>query len=195
MTLAPLATPSDLSARNITLPSNMDPNTAIASATDSVRNAAGCPIVQATSTVTLVVNDPCWIDLPAGPVTSVASVICGSTPLTFQKVGDSVRVTASSWPTGIVLPTEVQVVYTHGLPIVPQDIVDLVCQIVAIVGNQDGDPGAGGKLTKLRLGDYSEEYSIPVGMDSPSPVALPESVRNALRARFGTSAVMVGVSR
>ena len=187
-TLPPLATSSDLAARNIVLPSNMDATAVLASATDAVRDAAGCPIIQATSTAILVASDPCWLDLPAGPVTSVASISVGGTPLTgWTKVGDSIKIGAS-WPPGTCLPVEVSVTYTHGLPTVPADIVDLVCQLAAIMGNQDGDPGAGGKLTGVRLGEYSETYSIPAGTESPSPVALPTTLRNALRARFGVPA-------
>lgn len=195
MTLSPLATTTDLTLRNIILPGNMDATTALASATDAVREAAGCPISQTTSTVTLVVTEQDWLDLPAGPVSAVASIMCGVTALTFTKVGDSVRIDPQSWPTGTELPVEVVVTYTHGLPIVPADVVDLVCQIVAIAAGQDGDPGAGGKLTGVRLGSYSETYSIPAGTESPSPYALPETVKNSLRARFGTASAVVQVRR
>jgi hypothetical protein len=195
-TLLPLATPSDLIARNIAIPSGMDATVALASATDSVRDAAGCPIIQTTSTVDLVATDPCWLDLPAGPVTAVASLTVDGTPLTgWKKVGDAVRIPAGAWPLGTCFPAEVTAVYTHGLPIVPADIVDLVCQVTAIVFNQDGDPGDGGKLTSVRLGNYSETTTIPAGTESPSPVALPDTVRNALRARFGTSVVAIGMRR
>lgn len=196
MTLPPLATTTDLAARNITLPSDMDSSVVLASATDAVRDAAGCPIVQATSTAMLIVTDPCELPLPAGPVASVASITVGGDPLVgWTKVGDTVQfnVTAPTWPSTTSFPLEAIVTYTHGLPIVPADIVDLVCQIAAIMGNQNGDPGAGGKLTSLRLGSFSETYSIPAGTEGPSPVALPDSLKNSLRARFGTSAVMVRV--
>lgn len=196
MTLPPLATTADLTARNIVLPSNMDAPTVLASATDAVRDAAGCPIIQTTSTVTLVVTDPCGINLPAGPVTSVASITVGGTPLTgWVKVGDTVQfnATAPTWPSTTYFPLEAVFTYTHGLPIVPADIVDLVCQVAAIMGAQDGDPGAGGKLTNVRLGNYSESYSIPAGTEGPSPVALPDSLKNTLRARFGTAVAMVRV--
>lgn len=195
MTLGPLATSTDLTKRSITLPVGMDSDTALAAATDAVRDAAGCPISLATSTVTLVVSEPDWIDLPGGPVVSIASVTCGATALTWTKVGDSVRIDCSSWPVGTQWPVEVSVTYTHGLAVVPVDIVDLVCQMVAIAGNQDGDPGNGGKLSSVRLDQYSESYIYPAGTESPSPYSVPQRVRDALRARFGTSVAVVGVRR
>jgi hypothetical protein len=196
--LPALATAADLAARNIVLPANMDAGVVLNSAMDSVRDAAGCPIAQTTSTVTLVAADASWLDLPAGPVSAVASIMAsdGVTPITdWTKVGDSVRLQGDSWPPGTAFPVEIIVTYTHGLPIVPADIVDLVCQVAAIMGAQGGDPGTGGKTTAVRLGDFSETYSIPAGTESPSPVALPESVKNALRARFGVSASVVGMRR
>lgn len=195
-TLPPLATTSDLLARNIVIPSDMDSSVVLASATDAVRDAAGCPIVQATSTATLIVTDPCELNLPAGPVASVAAITVGGTPLTgWTKVGDTVifNATAPTWPSTTSFPLEAVVTYTHGLPIVPADIVDLVCQVAAIMGNQNGDPGAGGKLTALRLGSFSENYSIPAGTEGPSPVALPDALKHTLRARFGTSVAMVRI--
>lgn len=193
-TLPPLAVSGDLTARNIVIPSDMDVATVLATATASVREAAGCPIISTTSTVTLVADDPCWLVLPAGPVTVFTSLTVNSVPVTgWTKVGDAIRIPPSAWPLGTCFPVEAVAVYTHGLPTVPADIVDLVCQVAAIMANQNGDPGAGGKLTGFHTGGLAESYAIPAGTESPSPVALPDTVRNALRARFGTSAVMVGV--
>lgn len=193
-TLPHLASQEDLGNRNIALPIGIDPDTALASASDAVREAAGCPIIEATSTVTLVADGPRWLTLPAGPVSSVASVVIAATEVTgWTKVGDAVRLADGSWPAGTCFPAEVTVTYTHGLPTVPADIVDLVCQMTAIIGAQNGDPGSGGKTASVRLGDFAETYAIPAGTESPSPVALPDSVRKALRARFGTSVAMVRV--
>jgi hypothetical protein len=191
--LNPLATPDDLLDRNITIPADMNVFAVLASATDAVRDAAACPISQATSTVTLVATDREQLDLPAGPVASVVSVSIGGTPVTgWDKVGDSVYF-RGTWPASTCLPAEVTVTYTHGLTVVPADIVDLVCQVAAIMGAQNGDPGAGGKVTAVRLGDYGETYSVPAGTESPSPVALPDTVKQALRTRFGTSVAMVRI--
>lgn len=184
-----LATVIDLAARNITVPDAVDPDTVLASATDAVRDAAGCPISQTTSTVTLVVYDALVIDLPAGPVQSVASVVVGGVPVTgWAKIGDTVAM-PYRWTT--VLPVEVDVTYTHGLPIVPKDIVDLVCSVAAM-GMPGGDSyGAASRLGQFRLGDFSETYVHPAGTESPSPVAIPDAVRCALRARFNTGTTVV----
>lgn len=201
MALAALATAADLTARNITVPAGLDANTLIASASDAVRDAAGCAITRATSTVDLVSFDRCELDLPAGPVTSVASVsIEGNTiaqsVLTNGVYSDGWRLVGDQllfsrvW---FVAPATVTVTYTHGLATVPADIVDLVCGMVSIAANAgaDGDYGANGLLKSTRLGDFSETYQRPAGADSPSPIALPDSVRERLRARFGTNVAVV----
>lgn len=187
--LTALATADDLADRNITVPAGFDPDVILASATDAVRDAAGCPISVATSTVALVVDDWCEIDLPAGPVASVASVVVDGSPVTgWRKVGDTLYM-PRRWTS--CLPVEVTVTYTHGLTVVPKDIVDLVCGAAAIA--MSGEYGEHGRLASIKLGDFAEKYSRPAGADSPSPVALPDSVRDRLRARFGTSVAVLRV--
>lgn len=187
MALDPLATTSDLEARNIFVPDAVDADTLLASASAEVRQAAGCAISEETSTVTFVVDDPCEFALPFGPVTAVASVEVDSVAVAgWTKLGDTVR-----FPTGWTrcLPVEVTFTYTHGLPNVPDDIVDLVCSIVAIaVGTGYGTTE---RLQSFRLGDFSQSFTPTAGSDSPSPVALPDSVRQRLRARFGGSVAVV----
>lgn len=199
MALDPLATAADLSARNITIPAGMDSATLIASATDAVRDAAGCPIIVATSTVTLPLFDRCQLDLPAGPVASVASVVIDGVTIPQSVLTDGI------WSTGwrkvgdalyfkdqlICPPTEATVTYTHGLPTVPADIVDLVCALVAMGAAQSGEYAAQSRTQSVRLGDFSETYTHPAGTESPSPVAIPDAVRQKLRARFGTSVAVV----
>jgi hypothetical protein len=189
--LPPLAVPGDLDDRAITVPDGMNADVVLASAGDAVRDAAGCPITEVTSTVVLVVCDSCSFDLPAGPVSDVASVVVGGLSVTgWWKVGDTVRMPAN-WTR--CLPVEVTVTYTHGYPIVPNDIVDLVCGMAAMAFAADGDYGSTGRLASIRLGDFSESFTNPKGTESPSPLALPEAVRERLRARFGTSVALVGM--
>lgn len=204
MTLAPLASSADLPARNISVPSGMNADTILASATDAVRDAAGCPISETTSTVSLVLDDRQWIDLPGGPVSSVASLSIDGTTVApsvltngvwssgWRKVGDSLLL---SCVTFAALPATATVTYTHGYATVPTDIVDLVCGLAAMAFRQDGDYGAAGRESSVRLGEYAESEKVPAGAESPSPVAIPDSVRNRLRARFGTSVAVVGVRR
>jgi hypothetical protein len=203
VTLAALASAGDLTARNIVTPSGMDATTALAAATDAVRDAAGCPITQATSTIQLVISDPCWIDLPAGPTASVATVIIDGTTIAasvltsgtwspgWRLVGESILLTDITWAPYATAT----ITYTHGYATVPADIVDLVCGLVAIAFRQDGDYGGAGRDSSVRLGEYSETQKPAAGSESPSPVTIPDSVRNRLRARFGTSVAVVGVRR
>lgn len=190
-----LASTSDLSARNISVPAGVDANAILDAASSAVRDAAGCPISQATSTVTLVVDDACEIGLPAGPVSSVASVTLNGSPIVgWTKVGDTIYLPPRWTDT---LPVEVTVVYTHGLPIVPADIVDLVCAMAAMAFKDaaSGDYGTGSLVTRVQLGDFGESYARPAGQDSPSRLAVPKSLRDALRARFGAGAATIRVIR
>lgn len=196
MPLAVLATTIDLDARNIAIPDGMDAPTVLDSASAAVREAAGCPISQTTSTVDLVADDWCTLDLPGVPVTAVASVAIEGVPLAasvltngcwsdgWRKSGNSLLF-IGQW---FEIPATVTVTYTHGFTIVPSDIVDLVCGVAAIAFGQNGDYGSAGRLTSVRLGDFAETYSPSASAGSPSPVAIPKTVRDALRARFGTSA-------
>lgn len=200
-----LATAADLTDRNIAIPDGIDPDTILAAASDAIRDAAGCPISETTSTIALVITDcSAWIDLPAGPVTDIASLVIDGTTIVpsvltngswssgWRKVGDSLLLVNVR---NIIVPAIATITYTHGLAVVPADIVDLVCGIAAMAFSQDGDYGAAGRERSVRLGDYSETRAVPDGADSPSPVAIPDSVRERLRARFGTSVAVVGVRR
>lgn len=186
-----LASPADLSARNITVPDGVDVSTLLDAASAAVRDAAGCAISNATSTVTLVVTDRYEIRLPAGPVQSVASVTVDGEAVTgWQKIGDDLFM-PYGWTD--CLPVEVTVTYTHGLTVIPKDIVDLVCGMVAMAA--DDGYGSAGYRQSTRLGEFSESFSRPAGALSPSPLALPDGVRDRLRARFGTGVAVLRVAR
>ncbi len=195
--LAALATTADLTARNITVPAGVDAATTLDSASAAVRDAAECSITYGPSTVTLVADDWCTLNLPAGPVATVATVTVAGVLIPpavpglvagWTKVGDCLQM-----PTGWTqtLPVEVVVTYTHGYQVIPADIVDLTCAIAAMAFSADGDYAAAGRLQSFRLGDYSESFVHPKGTESPSPIAIPDSVRDRLRARFSGSAVTV----
>jgi hypothetical protein len=197
--LALLATPADLEERGITVPDGMFAPAVLASASAAVRDAAGCPILQTTSTVALVTDDHCSLDLPGVPVTAVASVavegvtVAASTLVNgcwsagWRLSGNQILFRGQSFDT----PATVTVTYTHGLAVVPADIVDLVCGVAAIAFSQSGDYGNAGRLQSVRLGDFAESYNPAAGAGSPAPTAIPRTVRDALRARFGTSAATV----
>lgn len=194
---------ADLTDRNIAVPAGMDADTILASASDSVRDAAGCAISETTSVIELVLTESDWVDLPGGPVTDVASLSIDGTTITastlvaghwsagWRRVGDSLLLCGVNF----AIPATATVTYTHGYAVVPGDIVDLVCGIAAMAFSQDGEYGSGGRESLVRLGDYSESRKVPSGSESPSPVAIPDSVRERLRARFGTSVGVIGVRR
>lgn len=181
----------------------MDAATILASATDAVREAAGCPITETTSTVELVIEDCEWIDLPGGPVSAVTSVSIDGTAVAqsvltngvwsdgWRRLGDALLLKGVT----LCLPATATIVYTHGYAAAPADIVDLVCGLAAMAFRQDGDYGAAGRESSVRLGEYAESEKVPAGAESPSPIAIPDAVRNRLRARFGTSVAVVGVRR
>ena len=190
--LDPLATTDDLTARGITVPSGMDAATLLNAASEEIRSAAGCPISQITSTVTLVVDDYCGFDLPAGPVTAVSAVVVDTVPLDGWVVNDNTITMPSGWT--LCLPAKVTVTFTHGLPTVPADIIDLACGMVSIAANQGSGYGSNTASSSVRLGEYAESATRAPGTVSPSPMALPDTVRARLRARFGNNVAAIATS-
>lgn len=191
--LDPLATIGDLSDRGITVPDGMDPVALLNSASSSVRDAAGVPISETTSTISLPVDDWCSFDLPGGPVTDVASVLVASVPVVGWEAFWGTVTLPVGWTE--CLPVMVTVTYTHGLPEVPADIVDLVCGMVSMAAAQNGSYGSAARSNSVHLGEYSEAFNHPAGTESQSPMDLPKAKRDELRARFGTSAVLIGSRR
>lgn len=190
-----LATVADLADRGIDIPATADPVVLLNAASDAVRNAAEHPILVTTGTVTLVTSDWAWLDLPAGPVRSVAAVVVDGLPVDgWAKIGDSIRMPCTRWTRQ--LPTEITVTYTHGLDTVPGDIVDLVCGMTSMAFAVAGDGyGSSSRTGSVRLGDYAETSINPPGTEAASPLAIPDNVRQALRARFGTAVAVVGQRR
>lgn len=201
--LTPLADVTDLGARNIDVPSGMDPAAILESASDAVRDAAGCPIALTTSSVELVLTDDCLLELPGGPVSSIASLSINGTVIEqstltsgcwsngWRKVGTALYLTRVR----AALPAVATVTYTHGYAVIPADIVDLTCGLASMAFRQDGDYSAAGRETSVKLGDYAESGKVPMGAESPSPLAIPDSVRNRLRDRFGTTATVIAIRR
>lgn len=200
MALNPLATAADLDARNITVPPAVDEDAILASASAAVRDAAGCPILTTTSTVSIPVGDR-WeqnLDLPGGPVTAVSSVVANGVTLVagtdFFKVGNALW-RPLGWLSSDTVPPwrplEVVVTYTHGYATVPADIVDLVCALAAMSFAQSGSGyGQQSRLQSMKLGQLAKTFAHPAG-ESPSPLAIPDAVRENLRERFGTSVLTV----
>ncbi|MET9516391.1 hypothetical protein [Streptomyces sp. NPDC002994] len=188
MALTPLATVADLAARGLTV----DPSeTAIVGvyldvASTAVREAAGTPISQTTSTITVEGEEDQRLRLPGLPISAVASVELDGAAVTDWRLRTQTLWRAAGWTAGDG-PSEVEVTYTHGLATVPADIVDLVCRITAaaLVSYRSEDGGAGlaaGNITSERIGDYAVTY----GSDGRiTEMELPQYLRDRLAARFG----------
>lgn len=195
MALAALATTADLAARGLTVEAGTETTVAttyLDVASTAVREAAGVPISQTTSTVLLEGPASEWLTLPGPPIVSVASVELDGEAVTDYRLRSHRLWRACGWsPT--CEPSEVEVVQTHGLNPVPSDIVDLVCRIAATaLADYRADPeGAGlaaGDIRSERIGDYSVTYG-----DSGliTTMELPDYLCERLAARFGGGATIV----
>lgn len=195
MALAPLATVADLEARGVTV----DPaetsavESFLATASAAVREAAGSPISETTSTVTLEGGPSLRLRLPGQPISSVAEVTVDGDPVTDWTLRTGSLVRDAGWQPGRT-PSEVEATYTHGLPEVPADIVDLVCRIacrslVALRESPTDGGLAASPLVSERIGDYSAVYSYTTPLHSDAE--LPEYLRKRLAARFGNLAFVV----
>lgn len=188
MALDPLATVADLTSRGL----DVEPGetavtvTYLDVASAAVREAAGCPISQATSTLTLTGEADQWLTLPAPPVTAVAAVLLDGEPVTDWRLRNGRLWRPGGW-TAADGPSEVEVTQTHGLPTTPPDIVDLVCRIAAaaLMAYRSDDDGAGLAAQDIRaerIGDYSVTYG-DTGLITT--MELPDYLRERLAARFG----------
>lgn len=203
MALAPLATTDDLAARNIVVPAGVDADSVLDAVSDAIRDAAGVSITQATSTVALPVSDRTmqYLALPGAPVVSVSTVTIGGVAVTdYVKVGNDLYracgwTTQPNQPWFTSTPGEVTVIYTHGYPSVPADIVDLACSFASLVFTaSEGNYGLQSRTQAERVGDYEIAFDRPaagVGVKSPSPVDIPVGTRAWLRNRFSGSAAVV----
>lgn len=196
MALQPLATVADLTARGLTVAPD---ETALVGvylevASAAVRTAAGVPISQTTSTVVLEGDAGQWLSLPGPPVQSVQSVTIDGKALPSEdyRLRFSRLWLARGWSWSCD-PSEVTVTYTHGLPTVPADIVDLVCRIaaaalVAYRSQPDGEGLAAKDVRSERIGDYSVTYGDGGRI---TEMELPPYLREQLRARFGGGVAVV----
>jgi hypothetical protein len=186
--LPDLALAADLSARGIT-PTAVH-TTMLAVASSVVRAAAGSPIAETDSTVSLWALDCTpWLPLPGVPVTAVASVVVDGDALDADayKLVYSDLWRSGSWGTGLE-PVEVVVTMTHGLPEVPASIVNLVCDL-AILGASAATEGSHDPRV---LVEKIDDYSVTFADDAvASAMELPALTRTWLRSQFGGGAGMV----
>jgi hypothetical protein len=193
--LDPLATVADLEARGLTIEPGEETvvETFLAEASAAVREAAGVPISQTTSTVALEGPDNSqWLTLPGPPIISVATVAIDGETVTDWKLRSHQLWRAAGWsPT--CEPSEVTVTQTHGLPVVDADIVGLVCRIAAAVlvhyrAQPDGEGLAAKDVRAERIGDYSVTYGDSGRI---TDIELPDYLREQLAARFGGGVAVV----
>lgn len=195
MTLAALANISDLANRGLTVEPGEETivGTFLEEASAAVREAAGVPISETTSTVTLEApdNSP-WLTLPGPPIQSVSAVTIDGWTVTDWKLRSHQLWRPGGWQLGSE-PSEVQLTQVHGLPTVPADLVGLVCRIAAAVlvhhrAQPDGEGLAARDIRSERIGDYAVQYGDSGRI---TEIELPDYLREQLAARFGGGVAVV----
>lgn len=182
MALSDLAAAADLSARGIT-PTAVH-TVMLSVASSIVRAAAGGPISETTSTVTLTGWGDKALELPGKPVQSVATVEVDGVAVTDFVLTDSGNLWRRVGWGYSDEPTPIGVTMTHGLPTVPAHVVQLVCDL-AIVGAAAAPDGAHDpRVVAERIDDYSVTFAQ--GAEAvASAIELPALTRRWLRAQFG----------
>ena len=185
MALAPLAAVADLLLRGVDTSHSTRTAKALDVASSAVRDAAGAVISEVTSTLTLNALHDTFLPLP-GPVTAVTSATVNGVPVTaYENRGDGLHL-SGGWSAGPIVVT-----FTHGLPEVPEDIVDLTCNLATAWLNHVAEGGGStAGLESVRLDDDAEAYSDEFA-GQVSPVFIPEVTRQWLRARFGGGVTVV----
>lgn len=179
-----LATVTDLSARGIDTTNTTRVAALLASASQTIRDAAGVPISKTTSTISLAGSTEQWLRLPASPVHSVGVITLDDATVTDALLREGSLWRARGWQDGLT-PSLITLTLTHGYDPVPADIIDLCCSLVAagLAAAEDGyDPLRG--LTSLSIDDYREGYTQGEN-EVLTPMELPTRTRDWLRQRFG----------
>jgi hypothetical protein len=177
MALPPLATLADLTARGTPVDDVNLAGIYLDIASSLIRTAAGHAIAQTTATVVLDGTCTTRLRLPGSPVTAVHSVLMDEVPVTDYRLSAGCLVHSAGW-----FGDAVEVTYTYGLPVVPADVVDMVCRLTAHA--LAGDPAARA-IRSERIGDYSVTYSDT----ETGTMSLSDSQRHRIAARFGSSLV------
>lgn len=190
MALPNLAEQADLQDRGVDVSDANLIDAMLAAASATVRNAAGSPILENESVVVLTAWGEQLLDLPGQPVTAVASVEVEGVAVTDFKLANGRLWRRCGWG-NTYEPSDVEVTITHGLPEVPADIVDLVCNLAsagaaAASSGETFDP----RVLMERIDDYTVQFQQ--GAEAVASVMdLPAASRARLRARFGGGASVV----
>lgn len=167
----------------------------LTAASAEIREAAGSPITQATSTVKLLGVASQWLDLPGQPVQSVATVLLDGVAVTDWRLLGGRLWRAAGWSG--CSPVEVTITMTHGYAAAPDDIVALTRDL-ALAGINASLDGGGAKngiqYEQESIDDYSHSTTYITGEDSTAGIMeLPERTRSRLRQRFGGGVHVTGV--
>jgi hypothetical protein len=192
-----LAATADLDARGITWTSPEETRVAtyLAEASAAIREAAGVPILQKTSTAVVTGSCDQWLRLPGPPVTAVSAVSIDGTALAADdyKLIDSQLWRSTGWQPEYE-PSRVTVTLTHGLVEVPVDVVGMVCVLVAgaLRASRATADGTGlapppGDVIAVAVDDFRVQFRQD-GDRQVTLFELPDRVRTRLRARFGGGA-------
>jgi len=186
-----LATTGDLAIRNIDTSNLPLAEDMLAVASAAIRDAAGSPISQTISTI----RYDGWlrdkhIRLSGPPIISVFSVtIDGDMVTDWRLQADGRLWRCSGWGVDDG-PADVRVMQEHGLPVVPEWTVELVCQLAStgIAAALEGYPSHAG-IESEQTPEYSVAYAR--GADAINAMELPERTRIRLASMFGGSAATV----
>lgn len=201
MPLAALATTSDLTARGITFTSPAEDTKVakfLAEASAAVRDAAGVPISEVTSEVDVLGGTGQWLALPGPPVTEVSTVAVDGSAVSDHRLIQDRLWRRCGWQSTCD-PSVVTVTMTHGFAEVPEDIIGMVCVLVAGAlrasrSTSDGSSIAPPPSDVVALGidDYRVQFTQDFEGRNLTLFDIPERVKESLRARFGGG---VGVVR
>jgi hypothetical protein len=165
----------------------------IRAASDAVCEAAKNPILEVRSEVTLLAMPGTLLRLPGLPIREIHSITDGTDPITGWLTATGGAYLATGWAL-----QNVTVDYTHGLPLVPEDIIALVVSMVTagLLAVRDGEDAIAlnnGLLSSFAIDDYKEAYATGGDAEAVTPMALTERTQRWLAKRFGAGAHVAGM--
>ena len=191
MTLAPLATVDDLTRRGIPVTDVDFIDIALDAASAAVRDAAGSPISAIATTVAVEGGRGSWLGLP-DMVSEVESVQINGVDVEGYKIRGGRLWRDHGWYPG--RGNDILVTATFGSYDVDEDVVDLICSLVAAAlaekaKEEPYNPERG--LTSEAIDDYRRGYAK--GDDEIVNVyQLPRSTRDWLHERYAGQTFVVG---
>ncbi|WP_289294382.1 hypothetical protein, partial [uncultured Reyranella sp.] len=166
-------------------------------ASEAVREAAGGPISETTSTLTVHSDgEGSWLRLPVHLVTAVDQVLVDGDPVLDWRLVNG-RLWRAAGGGRSDQPTPVEVTCTHGYPEVPEPVRVLVIQLALVAAQHIEDDGLLGPTPGVRQESISATaYAVTFGSDDPVPSTVFEindRTRRWLRTSYGPgAAAMVG---